>query len=272
MKKITLMNDTIDNDLIISEKCITAGETYPMHWHDYFEFEIITSGCMEHTHNQQTYIATAGNAYLMSYYDFHSLKALSDTKLIGIRFRDTFLNDELATFISNGIHRFNCSYDNNELKSILKKIKKIEKEQEQELLFSKQIITNTLSELVISVMRKSDVNKEKTMPQLIQQAVTYLYMHFREDGISLQYLSEILNVSVNHLGYLFHSTMDISFREYLNMLRIKYACRLLLSSDLSVKEIAYDCGYRSNEHFLRIFKNKLNMTPTEYRHNANKDI
>lgn len=272
MKKTILMNiETLDNDLIITEKNIKAGETFPLHWHDYFEFEIIISGCIEHTYDQQKYIATAGNAYLMSYYDFHAFKAITDAKLIGIRFNDTVLNGELTAFISMGIHKFNCTYDKSELENIIKQLNKIEKEEEGGQLFSRQIIINTISELVISIIRKSDVNKEKKMPQLIQQAVTYLYMHFRDDAVSLQCLSKKLNVSANYLGSLFQSTAGISFREYLNMLRLKYACRLLLSSDLSVKEVAYASGYKTNEHFLRCFKNKLNMTPTEYRRNISEE-
>lgn len=272
MKKTILMNtETLDNDLIISEKNIKAGESFPLHWHDYFELEIIISGCIEHTHNQQKYIATAGNAYLMSYYDFHSFKAITDAHLIGIRFNDTVLCGELTAFISMGIHKFNCMYDKSELENIIEQLNKIAKENEGGQLFSRQIIINTVSELVISIIRKSDVNKEKTMPRLIQQVVTYLYMHFREDTVSLQCLSKQLNVSANYLGSLFQSTTGTFFREYLNMLRLKYACRLLLSSDLSVKEVAYASGYKTNEHFLRSFKNKLGMTPSEYRHNISED-
>lgn len=264
-KSIFLNKDPIDNDdFIITEKNIEAGKEYSLHWHDYFEFEIITSGCAEHIHNQNKYIAGAGNAYLMSYYDFHSFKAVTDTRLIGIRFNDNVLSDELTTFISLGIHKFNCTYDKNELNSIINLIKKIEAEKKQGLLFSRQIIINTLSELVINIIRKSDAGTEKPIPQLIQKAVTYLFKNFRDD-ISLSDLAGQLHVSVNYLGVLFRNSTGVPFREYLNMLRLKYSCRLLLSSDLSVKEVAYASGYKTNEHFLRVFRQNLNMTPSEYR-------
>lgn len=252
------------DDFLITEKNIRAGQEYPLHWHDYFEFEIIISGCAEHIHNQSKYIAGEGNAYLMSYYDFHSFKAITDTKLIGIRFGNNVLSEELTKFISTGIHKFNCTYDRNELNNIIDLIKKIETEKEQDLLFSRQIIINTLSELVIGIIRKSDVGAEKPVPQLIQKAVTYLYKNFRDD-ISLSELAEQLHVSVNYLGVLFRNSTGVPFREYLNMLRLKYSCRLLLSSDLSVKEVAYASGYKTNEHFIRVFKHNLNMTPSEYR-------
>lgn len=264
-KSIYLNSEPINNDdFIITEKNIKAGKEYPLHWHDYFEFEIITSGCAEHIHNQNKYIACEGNAYLMSYYDFHSFRAITDTRLIGIRFNENVLDDELTKFISLGIRKFNCTYDKAELNSIINLIKKIENEKEQGLLFSRQIIINTLSELVINIIRKSDAGTEKPVPQLIQKAVTYLFKNFRDD-ISLSNLAEQLHVSVNYLGVLFRNSTGVPFREYLNMLRLKYSCRLLLSSDLSVKEVAYASGYKTNEHFLRVFRHNLNMTPSEYR-------
>lgn len=266
MKKSIYLNiEPINNDdFIITTKNIKAGEEYPLHWHDYFEFEIITSGCAEHIHNQSKYIAGEGNAYLMSYYDFHSFKAITDTKLIGIRFSNNVLSEELTKFISPGIHKLNCTYDRNELNNIINIIKKIETEKEQDLLFSRQIIINSLSELVINIIRKSGAGTEKPVPQLIQKAVMYLYKNFRDD-ISLSELAEQLHVSVNYLGVSFRNSTGVPFREYLNMLRLKYSCRLLLSSDLSVKEVAYASGYKTNEHFFRVFKHNLNMTPSEYR-------
>lgn len=265
-KSIHLQSEPISSDnFTITEKNIKSGEEYPLHWHDYFEFEIILSGRAEHMHNQNKYIAHAGNAYLMSYYDFHSFKAIEDTKLLCICFNDNVLDDDLTKFISLGIHRFNCTYSKTELDNIINLIKKIEQEKEQQLPFSRHIITNILSEIVINIIRKSDNGTEKPSPQLIQKAMSYLFKNFRYD-ISLANLAEHLHVSVNYLGVLFRKSTGISFREYLNILRLKYSCRLLLSSDLSVKEVAYASGYNTNEHFLRVFKNNLHMTPSEYRY------
>jgi len=82
-----------------------------------------------------------------------------------------------------------------------------------------QIIINSLSELVINIIRKSDAGTEKPVPQLIRKAVTYLFKNFRDD-ISLSELAEQLHVSVNYLGVLFRNSTGVPFREYLNMLRL----------------------------------------------------
>lgn len=40
---------------------------------------------------------------------------------------------------------------------------------------------------------------------------------------------------------------------------------MLQDTDLSVSDIAHEVGYENTEHFIRIFKKNLHMTPTEYR-------
>ncbi|MDD6483147.1 MAG: AraC family transcriptional regulator [Clostridiales bacterium] len=266
MRKAMYLNSELfdNNDFIIIKKYIKAGDEYPLHWHDYFEFEIITSGCVEHMHNQNKYIAGDGNAYLMSYYDFHSFKAITDTNLIVIHFNENALSDELSKFIFLGIRKFNCVYNKFELENIMVLVKKIEAENEQGLLFNRQIIANTLSELVINIIRKSGTGTETHMSQPIQEAVIYLLKNFRDD-ISLSSLAETLHLSANYLGVLFKENTGVSFREYLNTIRLKHACRLLISSSLSVKEVSYTSGYKTHEHFLRIFRQNFNMTPSEYR-------
>lgn len=266
MEKIILMNvSKLNNGLSIYEKTIKAGQTFPLHWHDYFELEIVVYGCAEHIHNQKKYVATKGNVYLLSYFDFHSFRAIEDTKIISIKFDTSVLNDELIKHISGGAHIFNCIYDCDELSSVLRKTEKMESEMRQARLFGKQMVENILSELIIGLIRRSNDEKEKPTPHIIQKAVLFIIMNFRDDNISLHYLAEKMNVSVNYLGFLFQNTMGISFRGYLNMLRIKYACRLLLSSEMSTKEVAYSSGYKTNEHFLRCFKRETGMTPSEYK-------
>ena len=58
---------------------------------------------------------------------------------------------------------------------------------------------------------------------------------------------------------------DLTFKEYLNSIRIAEAKRLLKSSDRNVSEIAYQVGFNSPNHFNRIFKSSENCTPTEFK-------
>lgn len=74
-----------------------------------------------------------------------------------------------------------------------------------------------------------------------------------------------MNFSANYIGKLFKNQMKCSFNEYVNTLRLKHACSLLHSSNMTIKEIADASGYSSIEYFMYSFKKKMMMTPSEYR-------
>ncbi len=55
-------------------------------------------------------------------------------------------------------------------------------------------------------------------------------------------------------------------KELLRDLRMQKACRLLSTrSEISIKEVAYLCGYNETSNFSRTFKYAIGKTPTEYR-------
>ena len=99
---------------------------------------------------------------------------------------------------------------------------------------------------------------------LVQQAVKIINKNFRNE-LTLKDVSDKLSVTPKYLGSIFIKNMNINFNDYLNNLRLKYACNLLVSSDLSIKEIAYSSGYNSEQYFLYVFKKHIKLTPSEYK-------
>ena len=63
------------------------------------------------------------------------------------------------------------------------------------------------------------------------------------------------------LSLAFKEIVGISFKEYLVLFRLTEAKKLLLSSDLSISDIAEKVGYVNVNNFIRIFKEKENITP-----------
>lgn len=90
--------------------------------------------------------------------------------------------------------------------------------------------------------------------------------HFSED-LPVARLAAIAGMSVNTFSKAFHRTFLISPKEYVIRCRLEHAKWLLLTSNLTVREIAAQCGYRNEYFFYRIFRQKLNRTPAAYRKN-----
>lgn len=100
--------------------------------------------------------------------------------------------------------------------------------------------------------------------ELEQKLLIYLETHYTED-LSLEILSREFGVSRFTLSRLFTDKLHTSFTYYVNSKRLEYACNLLLSTDLSVTQIALDAGFGSSRTFFREFHQAYHTTPREYR-------
>ena len=63
--------------------------TYPQHWHNYFEIEIVVAGEGTHNLNGTAYPVGKGDAYLLTPVDFHEIEAYSSIELINVSFDDS---------------------------------------------------------------------------------------------------------------------------------------------------------------------------------------
>ncbi|HEY3377256.1 MAG TPA: AraC family transcriptional regulator [Armatimonadota bacterium] len=86
--------------------------------------------------------------------------------------------------------------------------------------------------------------------------------------LRLSHLADVIHVSEPYLEYLFKEQLAQSPIQTLLRERYQLACALLTQSELSVKAIALQCGFRDQRYFARIFKRYGGCTPTAYRQQA----
>ncbi|NNU33504.1 AraC family transcriptional regulator [Mucilaginibacter sp. S1162] len=95
--------------------------------------------------------------------------------------------------------------------------------------------------------------------------VTEYIMRNFDKEITLPEVASIANMAVTTFCNFFKDHFRVTFVEYLNTVRIGYACKLLADDDHNIVEIAYESGFKNLANFNRQFKRFKNMTPTEYR-------
>lgn len=98
---------------------------------------------------------------------------------------------------------------------------------------------------------------------LTQQVLTYCMVHYRSD-LTLDKVAQALFLRKSQVTRIFQR-LDMSFRDYLNQLRIHAACRLLIQSNMSVTDIVYESGFNNQGTFNRLFLKICGITPSEYR-------
>lgn len=88
---------------------------------------------------------------------------------------------------------------------------------------------------------------------------------YRDPNMTRDNLIELLGTNKELFIDAFQYCFEMSFPEYLNLLRLKDAITLLEQSDLSIEEISERVGYGTVRTFQRQFQNKYNMSPKDYR-------
>ncbi len=78
-------------------------------------------------------------------------------------------------------------------------------------------------------------------------------------------LSKIMAVSERTLNRRLKELTGETPKAFIDGVRISHACTLLVTTNKSVKEIAFSLGYSDDSVFRRLFKQKMKMTPSNYQ-------
>jgi AraC-like DNA-binding protein len=116
---------------------------------------------------------------------------------------------------------------------------------------------------ILSVVRNQEF-AGKSIERKIRKACLY----FRENlnsNINIETLATEFNVGYSYFRQMFRKYTGISPTQYHLSLRIQKAKDLLVSTNLSFKEIANNLGFESYFYFSRIFKDKTGKSPLEFR-------
>lgn len=113
------------------------------------------------------------------------------------------------------------------------------------------------------------MKKERSGPQqrhrsIIGDIEEYIAFHYAQN-ITLKEMARLYFMNEKYLGRLFAAETGQSFHQYLNRVRLERAAALLVSTSMSVLNIALECGYANVTYFNRVFRKKFCISPTEYR-------
>lgn len=101
----------------------------------------------------------------------------------------------------------------------------------------------------------------------VRKAMLLIERHL-SDPLPTEFIAQHVNVSVRHLERLFQSELGMSPLAFAFELRLNNALNLLVSTRSSIIDIALQCGFLSNSHFSRCFRNQYGKTPSQVREEA----
>lgn len=164
-------------------------------------------------------------------------------------------------------------FDEEEITDILVKYSRnrpVKKASDELLALLQQHDAGDMKPYIEELMRRLGIASDKTAgqpsPQLstFHKIVAFVDEHFRED-ISLQVVSEKLDLNLSYISQLFRKEGSDTFLQYLTKKRMAYACELLVATQTPVQEISELAGYMDYFHFAKTFKRSIGLTATQYR-------
>lgn len=239
---------------------------FPLHWHDYYEIELVLSGKGTHFLNGRTHPLTRGDVTLLNPSDFHQVQVEEELEIINVSFEESLIRPQLLERFLQERSHIHIRLTEKVVSELTVLLHLLQEELSREKPYRELLVRNLLESVFVLLLRHLPERKEKMSMQKepLQRALLFLHGHFRENP-SLSAAASVAGLTPNYFSEQFHRGTGKTFKEYLCDLKLSHAKKLLDTSSLSVTEICYASGFQSLSHFLRLFQKSVHCTPSQWR-------
>lgn len=257
-------------------------EPVPPHWHEEYEFLVITRGTGTACLNTRTMHIEPGDILFINAGIVHSFRGDEKNPLafyaldFGRELISSYGNDDIQQkYISrqaNGelIFRDHFKKDDAMWPHIEEPLEEIRTLCSKEMAKNELLIKSNLlriwhylcldAEATSFTLKKKDDERVRMIKQILQ----YIQENY-EKNVTLGELAEVFHMSEGQFCRFFKSQVGMTAIEYLNYYRIGVACDMLKDGILQISEVATECGYNNISYFNRTFRRYMHCTPGEYQ-------
>jgi AraC family transcriptional regulator len=103
-------------------------------------------------------------------------------------------------------------------------------------------------------------------PARLRSVKEFVYAKM-EDELRLSELAQSVGLSTAHFSEMFRKSTGETPHRFVLRLRVERAKEMLRSAESRVLDVAIACGFKTQQHFARVFRQLCGASPTEYRRN-----
>lgn len=260
------------NDLILYEKI--PGDAFPihlveyhslpddfdLHWHEETEILYLRRGDLCIRCGDKIITALEGDCIVINGNELHE-GISGDCGFICMYLPSAFFEEQYYTFR----HVIKDSFVSDTVLNIFDKYK--EKRHTNILAvkgYAYLLISHLIANHTEATYTEGRYKKHLEISERMNDAIRYIEQNCFEN-VSTRQLARICHLSEGYFCHLFKSVTGQSAKEYVLMKRIDKAVGLLVSTDMTVLEVAMQCGFSDANYFSRIFKKYKSRTPSSYR-------
>lgn len=258
------------------------GEFIGMHHHDFCEINIMIEGNAIHYIGNNTVPATKGDIFTIPIGVKHGYYPDGECIIFNLLLNQnyTFTLSQLDGFSylfnaepymrgavsSNMFPHFNSAYR----KHIFPLLSRIEYLAQNNYTNQSEVLKNLIFFLMGEIIHCSKEKINDIHDQLpystraMLNAVEYINNNYSQN-VSFNALAASVNMSYTSFYNHFVEMFNMSPKQYLTEFRVKTASDLLLYTDMTVADIAAECGFYDSSHFIKKFKDQNGCSPFEYK-------
>lgn len=241
----------------------------------------VTSGHGKHTIDFKEYEYAKGSVLTIrknQIHNFHSGKAKGFMLLFTEEFVLSYLEKTSANIVSELFNELlfgqHTSLDKYEQEEVLTLVKQIQNEFKNSIDdHTPGIVRNLLQVLIRKILRVRNTSPRLTLTHkytlkfLELQKLVELHCHeFR----SVKYYANRLNITTKTLNTITQEVANKTGKKFINDIVLLFIKRLLINTDLTIKEIAYSSGFNETTNFFKFFKRNTHLTPETFRDSYTK--
>ncbi|KFF05063.1 AraC family transcriptional regulator [Flavobacterium reichenbachii] len=228
------------------------------HYHENAYFTFILQGNVIEGNKKEIYNCSAGDLLFHNWQEAHyNIKPDGFTRGFHLEIEKKWL-DTISLDIDNLEGSLKIS--NPDIKLLMYKVFRTSKCHE----INTEFTTQTLLFEILSKLQNSNQNNIHKNPKWVKMIDDLLHEQFAEN-LSLDYLSKTLDIHPVHLSRNFSKYFDCNLSEYVRKLKVEKALSLIALQKQSFTEIAHQCGFSDQSHFIRCFKEINDVNPSEYK-------
>jgi len=253
------------------------------HMHDYVQLAYVYKGMCNHRMHGKSLTVSQGDLFVITPGTGHSFSAIEDKEfeLVLIDFAPDLLGEHFAPaaetlkpFLEPGRDFSSQSWlhiGKNRQRLVVELLTDLQDEFETKDVGYEYSIRLTLVKLLLIVDRESRrMQRKSERPQAagdrqpIEEVQRYIRDNYSQD-IPLERGAYIASMAPAYFSHMFKKATGQSFVDYINEVRIEQAMALIRRDSLTITQIGFQVGYRHLSHFIRTFKKRTGITPTEYK-------
>ncbi len=236
--------------------------------HDFYELYFLEKGKTTYLLENKFYFLESGTVFFVPQGSYHKTDNEDSpyTERLLIHFDKENISPETHPFIKDLGEQNVFHIQKEHLSEIRQLFLAIETESENFEVGNHALCRLYLSELLIKILRYSSTDiafQPEGSNLLIKNITNYIQTNYNRD-INLQQISRKFSISPSYLSRLFKQQTSIGLTEYITIVKITAAKKLLLGSNKSIAEIAEACGFHDSNYFAAVFKKFEKTTPKKY--------